>query len=580
MSTPASPRTAPRRGLARWTVAAAATAALVISGSGLVAFAQSGDGASQGPEFVPADAIAYVEGRLDLPGGQEEALAQMLTAFPGFADAGAFGLKKDEAVTMLGEQMGVSIDGDLIGDVLTGEVAVAVSDLEGMMMGDDPSVIIGLAAADADAASQVLDGLMAQASVAPEMTSYNDATIYTDASSSPPASLTVYDDWVLLGTSLDLVEQSIDVLDGSAPGLVADESFKTAWSRLPSPRMGAAWMDLGSFGSLLDMASGMAASQTGVAIPGNLMAMLPTGMTASLVSEDDRLNLDVLVTPGEQTPDLPVRESDLASSFPADTQVYLETRELGAAIKGGLDQLFDSLEAQAAADGEAVDASGMGDMLSALGPDGPITAMLQGVALPDFLDFVADAGVGAGLSSDGVWLGIAGRVNDEAVAQERLDNLVSLLAGLTVGMSDQGVSLETNDVDGVSVTTLTLPLDQSLAGSGVPFATGDRVELALDGDHLLIGSADFVRSALASDGTGSLADSAGYVDALAGDTANSGVLYVNIGSLLSTLDPMLAMMSPEWESLAPYATALDRFIAVGTADDELLHSRMTVIVGQ
>ena len=122
MSTPSSPRTAPRRGLARWTIAAAATAALVVSGSGLVAFAQSGDGASQGPAFVPADAIAYVEGRLDLPGGQEEALAQMLTAFPGFADAGAFGMKKDEAVTMLGEQMGVSIDGNLIGDVLTGEV--------------------------------------------------------------------------------------------------------------------------------------------------------------------------------------------------------------------------------------------------------------------------------------------------------------------------------------------------------------------------------------------------------------------------------------------------------------------------
>ncbi len=155
--------------------------------------------------------------------------------------------------------------------------------------------------------------------------------------------------------------------------------------------------------------------------------------------------------------------------------------------------------------------------------------------------------MGAGLSSDGVWLGIAGRVNDEAVAQERLDNLVSLLAGLTMGMAEQGVSLETNDVDGVSVTTLTLPLDQSLAGSGVPFATGDRVELALDGDRLLLGSGDFVRSALASDGTGSLADSAGYVDALAGDTANSGVLYVNIGSLLSTLDPMLAMMSPQWD---------------------------------
>jgi hypothetical protein len=49
------------------------------------------------------------------------------------------------------------------------------------------------------------------------------------------------------------------------------------------------------------------------------------------------------------------------------------------------------------------------------------------------------------------------------------------------------------------------------------------------------------------------------------DTTNSGVVYANIGSLLGILDPMLAVLMPEWADIAPYATALDRFVAVGTA---------------
>jgi hypothetical protein len=55
---------------------------------------------------------------------------------------------------------------------------------------------------------------------------------------------------------------------------------------------------------------------------------------------------------------------------------------------------------------------------------------------------------------------------------------------------------------------------------------------------------------------------------------------MNISSLLDALDPMLSMMAPEWEMIAPYAAGLDRMIVVGTADDEVLRARMTAIVGQ
>ena len=118
MSTPAATPSHGRRGHWRWAIALVATAALVVSGSGLVVFAQSGAGESQGPVFVPADTAVYVEARLDMPAGQDEALAQMLTAFPGFADAGSFDLKVDELLSGLAGEMGLeTTEADLIGDV-------------------------------------------------------------------------------------------------------------------------------------------------------------------------------------------------------------------------------------------------------------------------------------------------------------------------------------------------------------------------------------------------------------------------------------------------------------------------------
>ena len=55
-------------------------------------------------------------------------------------------------------------------------------------------------------------------------------------------------------------------------------------------------------------------------------------------------------------------------------------------------------------------------------------------------------------------------------------------------------------------------------------------------------------------------------------------MYANIGSLLTQLDPMLSMLVPEWADIAPYATALDRLVAVGTAADDAITARMTIIV--
>lgn len=583
MSTPSA--TAPsRRSLMRWSVAAAATAALVVSGSGLVVFAQSGAGESQGPQFAPADSIAYVEARLDLPAGQEEAVAQMLTAFPGFADPGSFDMKRDELLAMLAAQLGASgAEGDLIGDVFTGEVGLALGDLEAAMMGEEPSVVAGLAVADAEAAGTMMEGLMAGSGESTTESSYNGVTIYTDTMSSPPANLAMHEGWVLLGVGEGTVERAIDVLDGNAPGLAENEAFVTAWSRLPTARVGAAWMDLTSLTGFVDLAGMMAEGQTGMALPtADLAGLLPKDLTASLVADTDRLTLDMMVTPGDDMPPEVLGDSDLSMSFPADTQVYLETRELGATIETGLDSLAQILAQQelTVTDDPMDPMSALGDIELLFGEDSPFTDML-GAPLPELMDFVGDASFGAGLSSDGLWVGMAGELDDPETGTDRVANLLTVLRLFTMQMAqDGGIAIDTEMVGDVEVTTITLPLDEMLAQEGVPIALGDTVSVAVTDDTLLLGLGDFVESAILSDGSDSLGASEGYVDALDGDTPNAAVMYVNVSSLVAELDPMLSMMAPEWAAISPFAAGVDRFIVVPNEDDEVVSVRMTVIAGQ
>jgi hypothetical protein len=149
-----------------------------------------------------------------------------------------------------------------------------------------------------------------------------------------------------------------------------------------------------------------------------------------------------------------------------------------------------------------------------------------------------------------------------------------------MGAEEQGVSVETSMVGDVEVTSIIVPFDEMLAEAGVPIGLGNSIDFALDGDELLIGLGDFVESAILSDGSDSLATDAGYLDAIGEDVPNAGVAYVNIGSLLTAFEPILAMMGPEWAEIAPYANAFDRFVVVASADEGVLHERISVIVSQ
>ena len=492
MSHPAATTSASRRGLWRWSVALVATVALVVSGSGLVVFAANGDAEAKGPQFVGADAPIYLEARADLPGDQREAVAQMLTAFPLFADANSFDMKVDEAVDGLVEQAtggAITFSGELE-NVITGEIGLAVPSLDALMMGGDPEIIVGIAHNDAAAAESYVTLMTAAAADAGDVAeeAYGDTTILVD----PTTAVAVTDEWVLLSPTVEQVQAAIDVLDGTAPSLADDADFQTAFARLPSPRLVGAYVDFSAFGSIFELAGMMAEGQAGVSVPtADLMAQLPVNMTASLSAEADRLNLHAFITPGESTPNPPVGESDLASYFPAETQVYLETRNLGSVVETTLVQLVDAIAAQEG--GAELGGTDLAEIELLLAEDSPITSLL-GVPVPEFFDFVGDASIGAALSSDGVSLGMAAVVEDDELASSRVERLLSIVRLAGAGQ-ETGIAIDSVTVGGAEATTITLP-PELLGEAGLPFPVDNTITVAVSDGRLLLGLGDFVETAL------------------------------------------------------------------------------------
>ena len=335
MSNVPASATPARRGLWRWSVALLATVLMVVVGSGLVAFAQSGAGASRGPVFLPADTSVYVEGRLDMPDGQADAMAEFMSAFPGFADPGSFQMILGQALDGLMSEATYgeySYTEDLM-PLMTGEVGVGIMDLAGAaMMESEPPILAGVAVSDPAAASDFVSGL-AQSETGAELVEepYGATSILSDAENA----IAVAGDWVLMAPTVDLVKTGIDVLEGEAPSLAEDADFSKAWARVPAAHIVAAYMDFASLAPLMDLATQAAAGETGMTIDlAGLSEQLPTDMVAYLIAEGDRMTLEAFITPSEQTPGMAVGESDLAALFPADTQLYVETRELGSHAGG------------------------------------------------------------------------------------------------------------------------------------------------------------------------------------------------------------------------------------------------------
>ena len=245
----------------RWVVAVLATIVVLVA-AGVLAFAATGGktSTSAGPTFLPADTPVYVEARLDLPGGQRDAVIQLFSRFPGFADQASFDTKIDRTLDdWLSKQTSgaATYTGDIKpwfgGQISVGLLTIpATSGLSSLPSAGslssgaraaaaDSSAVIGLTVKDKTALDAALAKLRQDSK---DLTftdeTYDGSTLTTvKKGDTVTAAYAVTDTLLLAAGSPADVKTALDVLTGKAPSLASNAAFSQAMAKLPAERLGA-----------------------------------------------------------------------------------------------------------------------------------------------------------------------------------------------------------------------------------------------------------------------------------------------------------------------------------------------------
>ncbi len=536
----------------RWVVAFLVSVAMLLGVTGVAVVAQTGG--TGGPAFVPATATAFGEIRLDLPGDQHDELTAFLTHFPGFADPSSFDTKLNEA---LDQALSSATGGAATwtGNIQTwsnGQFAIgllALPDPATTTPGAQPPIVVGLGVKDRAALEDQLKTLMSSDSATTE--DYAGSTITTSGTSS----YAVTDQYLLVSPTAADLKTSLDVLAGTTPSLADDPSFKVAASSLASPNLGEFYVSTAPLKPLL--AQQLATQPGGAALVG-LLDKLPlwVGGYAQVASSHLALGISTQLADSGMVPS--VRETDLASHFPAGTLVYVETRDLGKTVDGVLAQL----KLQLAAD------SSNSQMITGveqqLGP------------LDKLLDFVEDGAIGVSVDDSGLSAGIVATLSDEGAGTTRIQTLLGLLRIVGSG-ANSPFTVASSVVNGVTVTTITL---QPSAGipANLPFPPA--ISVAVSDSHLYLGLGDFAATALAQDPSTSLAANQRYTAAVAeAGTPNAGGLWVDLAGVAPLVARMGAANDPSYTTnIKPWVDALDSLVSTLTVNGDIVSDKSLLFV--
>jgi hypothetical protein len=197
-----------------------------------------------------------------------------------------------------------------------------------------------------------------------------------------------------------------------------------------------------------------------------------------------------------------------------------------------------------------------------------------GADLEEFVAWIGDGGMAAGWDGEAPWFGLVLQAADLDAANRRLTQ-IGALAELAAGQGGGEVTVTTDTVDGVEVTTV------AFSGSGAPAMGEFAFAYALDGDTALIGTAGFVEAALTLDPASSLAGSDRFGAAVDrfGGSDNAGAFYLDVAGLTAAVRGELppestSGMGELWENLAP----LDYLAGVTRVEGDRVVSRMGLVL--
>ncbi len=561
---PVRARRAPSGGRLRWIVALVATALVLAGAVGLAAVAGAGNGASPTLAYVPADALAYAEARLDLPGDQRDQATRFLTRLPGLLDSANLPFKVDRALDgILGGQTGgrLSYTRDLA-PWFAGAAAVAVlpppAPGTAGMGTPEPRPALLIAVKDRPQAEAFLEKLRAEAgaqnaTVAPVAIGGTDGWTITPKDG-PGMTVALTEDMLLAAERPEDLAPLLDAKAGRVPGLAGSEVFRAATAGAPADRIGSAFVRAALMGDLL--AAGASDGAT-AGLPAGLLTTekLPDWAFATLRAEDDRLVIDGRTAPVAGSSPAPIRPSEIVGGVPSTTVVYAETHAAGEII---------------------------GELVRALRSSPEMASQLQqfdqlepflGVSLDAFFDFVKDAAMVVlppAVGSDTPQVGLVGSLTDDSVAAARLTRLRALLA---LGGDRVGARVTTESYGLATIVTVTL--SQPPDGAGASSLSFDSISWALDRGRVVIGlTPAFVKAILDTPSGEGLGDDPAFQANLAeaGGPATAGLAYLDLRRLLDlagrsggTLDGGLAGGTAAVE---PYLDVLDSVVAVRGNDGD------------
>lgn len=563
----------------RMVVIALVTVLAVGIGTVVGAFLIVGRGAGLGAaaRYVPADAVVYIEARLDLPGAQREQLRAILDRFPGIETDKVLGAALadtlDSALADTNAPFSYSAD---IAPWFDGQVALALLNypigLDPMQM-ELPATVAMFGVRDAVAARALADKLRGELETGGARFSsskHGGTTIWSlnlDAATVGPVSglgfaYAVTDDQLLLASGITPVTTVLDTRAGSAPSLADRDEVRQLGGRLPDERVGLMTIDAAAM--LAELRTQIEASQPELAQA--LAASLNSASTFSVSSiafETDAVRLTSVTT----VPDGPLApanaERAFAAQVPSDAIFFADADGLGV----GLESAVTAMKATLAVGPAAAEQLAQLDQFE--------TAL--GAKLEEFVSWVGGGAMAAGWDGEQPYFGLVLEATDADAARKRLDQLRAL-AELAALSGSAGAMVATESVGAVEVTTISADL-----GPFGPTPARAVVEYAIDGNRVLIGFGDrFVRRALDLVPAESLAQSERFRSAVDrfGGSQNAGVFYLDLAALREAVASAIPPEGlAEWNaSVAPNLEALDYLVAVTRVEEGAVIGRMALVL--
>jgi hypothetical protein len=535
-----------------------------------------------GASYVPATAPVYFEVRLEPSEAQDAALREFLGHFPEIEGVDLSQPLYGQLTAALDEEVAAS-DSDFswsadIEPWFDGRVGFALLEFPDAAL--DPtmpepeafgstSAVVLVAITDPAAAESSLQRIITESGQPVTFTDQEHAgvTIHVDEDST--AAYAVTDDQLLVATSADDIIAALDAHANRSTTLSESGSITALTEWLPEE-----WLVYGIYDFTDVLASafeGPAAASPGADVMRDLMANQSLRGAMALTVDGDRVSLPM--TSDVPTGAFTVTNADrgLADEVPGDALYYAEGGNVGESLSSLVRTLKELLATMPEAAGQLDMAEG------ALGGN-----------LEELVEWIGDVATAGGFDGEQPWGGAIIVPTDMESARRTMDRLETL-AGLTTLDPSIGITVDQRDVGGVEITSLTWhdPNASTEPSEATPFAPPEVViEWAVTDDRVLLGIGDrFVERALGQGAAGSLAETAGYSDAVAdlGGSTNAGVTWIDLRGLRLAVETTLGAMDPsgmemyETEVL-PWLEPLDRFVSVVRVDGDVLLTNAVLLV--